>query len=272
MIDDISDITQLYNNGVEYEDSRLQRHQLERDITLRYFDEYLPQNGKILEIGCATGNYTTYLHKRGYSVTAVDISKNEIELCKKKIADLKLSTNIQYYVSDSRDLSCIKETDYDAVLIMGPLYHLVYENDRRKALIEASKHLKINGIIMTAFISRYGVLGDHIKKIPHWIERIDEVKSIMSKGYHEDDNRDGSFRGYFAKIKEIKPLHEEIGFRTIVLAAVEPAISADDESYNKLETSRKQQWLKLLYEMSAKESILESSRHLLYIGKKIREC
>jgi len=47
--DDTSDIRQYYEESVEKEDGRLERHQLERDMTWRYLDKYLPRQGKILE-------------------------------------------------------------------------------------------------------------------------------------------------------------------------------------------------------------------------------
>jgi hypothetical protein len=84
----------------------------------------------------------------------------------------------------------------------------------------------------------------------------------------EHATQDGGFRGYFAKVSEISPLHEALGFETLALVGVEPAISADDESYNKLQGEQRQRWLDLLYEISAEESISGASRHLLYIGRK----
>ena len=44
-MDDITDIRDMYDSGWEIEDSRLERHQLERDITWRYLDAYLPHSG-----------------------------------------------------------------------------------------------------------------------------------------------------------------------------------------------------------------------------------
>jgi hypothetical protein len=49
---------------------------------------------------------------------------------------------------------------------------------------------------------------------------------------------------------------------------VEPCISADDESYNKLEGERRARFLEVFYQLSAEPSILGASRHLLYIGLK----
>jgi hypothetical protein len=63
-------------------------------------------------------------------------------------------------------------------------------------------------------------------------------------------------------------LHEAIGFETLVVAGIEPAISADDESYNKLVGKQRQQWLDLFYEISTESTILGASRHVLYVGKK----
>lgn len=51
-------------------------------------------------------------------------------------------------------------------------------------------------------------------------------------------------------------------------AAVEPAISADDESYNNLEGKQRQLWLDLLYELSTESSMISASKHLLYVGRK----
>jgi hypothetical protein len=73
---------------------------------------------------------------------------------------------------------------------------------------------------------------------------------------------------YFAQVSEIAPLPEALGFETLVVAGIESAISADDESYNKLQGKQRQQWLDLFYEMSVEESIVGASRQLLYIGKK----
>jgi hypothetical protein len=75
-------------------------------------------------------------------------------------------------------------------------------------------------------------------------------------------------RGYSARASEIAPLHEVLGSETLVVAGVEPAILADDESYNKLQGKQRQLWLDLFYEMGTERSIIDASRHLLYIGKK----
>ena len=175
---------------------------------------------------------------------------------------------MRLFVGDARDLRSVTEKGFDAVLLMGPLYHLVAEADRRQALREAYSRLRPGGTLFSAFISRYGIFGDLIKKVPEWIEDEKEVRSLLENGRRPDDAPRGGFRGYFVEVPEVVPLHEAVGFETVTLAGVEPAISADDESYNRLQGRQRRLWLDLLYEISTEPSSIGASRHLLYIGRK----
>ena len=250
------------------EHTRLERHQLEYELTWRYLDQYLPPQGSILEIGAATGRYTLELAKRGYTVTAVDMSAKLLEENKRSIVEAGLEKHVQFVEADARNLNKVTKHDSDAILLMGPLYHLVEETDRQAVLRQAIERLRTGGIIFSAFISRFGIMGDLLKNVPEWIEDQDEVRSILEHGKDPDHYPEGGFRGYFAQVSEIIPLHERMGYETITLAGIEPAISADDESYNKLEGKQRQQWLDLLYKIGTEKSILGASRHLLYIGRK----
>ncbi len=134
MIDDVSDIVTMYNDDTEREHRRLDLHQLEWDITWRYLSEYLPPEGSILEIGAATGRYTHELAKRGYTITAVDMSEGLIDINRKRILEEGLVEKVRFVLADGRNLSNVDKCDFDVVLLMGPLYHLVEEKDRRTAL------------------------------------------------------------------------------------------------------------------------------------------
>jgi len=271
VIDDVSDIAAFYNSDPEREHGRLEQNQLEYDLTWRYLNQYLPSQGSILEVGAATGRYTLELARRGYTLTAVDLSAALIEECRKRVADEGLERQVRLAVADARDLGKVAERGFDAVLLMGPLYHLVEEADRKVALEEAFERLREGGILFSSFLSRFGNLGDLLKRVPGWIEDQAEVRSLLEKGKRPDDYPRGGFRGYFVQASEIAPLHEAVGFETLVVAGVEPAISADDESYNKLQGKQRQLWLDLFYEISTERSIVGASRHLLYIGKKSEE-
>jgi SAM-dependent methyltransferase len=270
MSDDVSDIAAYYNNDPQREHFRLERHQLEYDLTWRYLNRYLPMQGSILEIGAATGRYTVDLARRGFTITAVDMSAALLEECRKNVVAAGRASQVQFVAADARDLSELSDTKFDAVLLMGPLYHLVDEADRTAALNQAFERLKAGGGIFSSFISRFGVLADLLRDNPEWIEDQKRAWSLLQSGRRPDGYPPGGFRGYFAGVNEIAPLHEAVGFETLVVAGVEPVISADDESYNSLQGSQRQLWMDLLYAISTEPSIMGVSRHLLYIGRKPR--
>ena len=111
-------------------------------------------------------------------------------------------------------------------------------------------------------------MGDLIKNVPEWIEDHAEVQSILEQGKDPPHLPGGGFRGYFVRVSEIAPLHESIGFETLDVAGVEPGISADDESYNRLQGKQRELWLDLFCRISTEKTIIGASRHLLYIGRK----
>ena len=148
------------------------------------------------------------------------------------------------------------------------MYHLVMEEDRTAALRSAYDCLKPGGVVLSAWLSRFGDFGNLIKKNPSWIENRDEVRWLIEKGRRPDDAPRGGFRGHFSRLEEIAPIHEKVGFHTLQIAGVEPAISADDESYNRLEGDVRERWLDLLFEISSEPSIVAASRHILYVGRR----
>lgn len=269
MVDDIGDIQKFYDTNADHEIGRLERHQLERDITQCYLDKYLPPNGKILDIGAAAGIYTIPLAKKGYSITAVDLSPNLVEQCRQSTREEGLEDQVSCYIADARDLTDVPGGSYDAALVLGPLYHLVVEEDRRQVLSQVWQRLKPNGLIFSAFVSRYGIWGAVMRKLPHFIEREPDAQFVLSHGRDTElPIWKESFRGYFATVDEIAPLHEQAGFQTLVLAGVEPAGTGSDEAYNNLEGKRRQLWLDLLFAISTEKTIIGASEHLLYIGIK----
>jgi len=268
MHDDVTDIRDFYNQGVDTENSRLSRHQLERDITWRYLETYLPPRARILEVGAATGGYTVDLARRGCAITAVDLAPDLLAECRRRVEEAGVGSKVTFVEADARDLSAVPDADFDAVLLMGPLYHLVEESDRLLALRQSYLHLKPGGVIFSSLISRFGIMGDLLRNVPQLIEEREYVRFLMDHGRRPPSYPKGGFRGYFATVEEIAPLHEEAGFQTLVVAGAEPAISADDESYNRLEGEHREPWLDLLFELSREASMVASSRHLLYIGKR----
>jgi len=271
-MDEISDIQAYYDGAWDNEDNRLNRHQLEHDITWLYLEKYLPLEGSyLLEIGAATGRYTLELARRGYKVLAVDLSPQLVNRARDRAIEAGLGDRIEFRVGDARILKGIDKSVFDGALVMGPFYHLIEREDRVMALERVFESLISGGIVFTSWISRFGIFNDLIKNLPGWIENTEEVNPLLERGCDPERHRDdvkGNFRWYFALAEEINPIHQETGFHTLALAASEPCISADDASYNMLQGQHRELWLDLLFRLSSEPSMVASSRHLLYCGKK----
>ncbi len=270
-MDDISDIRDMYDAMWDREDDRLRRHQLEHDITWRFLDPYLPASGHILDIGAGTGRYSLQLARRGYRVLAVDLAPHLVARARQRASQEGLGDRVEFRVGDARHLPNVAEATFDVALLMGPLYHLVLREDRLAALNQAYACLKSGGVLFSAWLSRFGIVGNVLKVNPGIIHEEAEVSAWLDRGQESADHgrARGDFpRAYAATVEEIAPLHTESGFQMLALAGVEPAISADDESYNRLEGEMRRRWLDLLFRISTEPSMVASSRHMLYVGRR----
>jgi ubiquinone/menaquinone biosynthesis C-methylase UbiE len=109
---------------------------------------------KLLDLGCGTGRFAIpFANQLGYSVTAIDNSKEMIEKAKQKDAD----SRVDWLVQDVTDLK-IAESSFDVIFISHLLHHL----DNPQALIQKCyQTLKPSGVI----INRYGAL-EHVRHDP----------------------------------------------------------------------------------------------------------
>ena len=142
-------IIDLYNNYDE--DGRLtSKHgQVEFLTTMRYIEKYLKKGDRVLEIGAATGRYSHALARRGYKVDAVELVEHNIEIFRKNTLP---NEDITITQGNALDLSEIPDEQYDITLLLGPLYHLYNEEDKRSALSEAIRVTKHGGIVFAAYV------------------------------------------------------------------------------------------------------------------------
>lgn len=116
-------------------------------------ERFLPAPpARVLDVGGASGVYASWLSGLGYRVHLIDPVPLHRE---QAMADGRFSVA----PGDARRL---EEDDgsYDAVLLLGPLYHLTERADRVRALAEARRVTRPGGIVAAALISRYASTFD----------------------------------------------------------------------------------------------------------------
>ena len=146
------------------EDKRLTtKHGLVEFYTsIKYIEKYIKEKDKIIDIGAGTGKYSIYFSNKGYDVTAVELVKHNLRLIESK------DKSIKAYQGNAIDLKRFKDNSFDIVILFGPMYHLISMDDKLKALEEAKRIIKKNGLIFISYcmnefaIIKHGFIDNNI--------------------------------------------------------------------------------------------------------------
>jgi SAM-dependent methyltransferase len=264
-MDEVKIVKAWYDENSESEWNRLEGFRFEFEITKVMLHRHM-KPGKILDIGGGAGRYSIYLASLGYDVTLVDLSDSNVALAKKKAQELNL--NIKAYQADARDLSTIHLEQYDTVLVMGPLYHLFSEDDRKKCVLEAKKYLKDDGVLFASFISLHAGYLYYLSECPEKIleESALDYFDCMEQG--KSWSGDAFTEGIFIEVDEIEPFFAQLGFLKITLFGQEgvtgPRLSTIESSSDEV----KDYYLKLSLKLCEKKKYFPYSHHMMYVGKK----
>lgn len=116
-------------------------------------DRVLPTTpSAIIDVGGGAGVYASWLADRGHSVHLVDPVPKHVEQ----------AAAVGTFTAALGDAVALDADDdsYDAVLLLGPLYHLVDRADRLRALREARRVARPGAPVAVAAISRYASTMD----------------------------------------------------------------------------------------------------------------
>lgn len=104
---------------------------------------------KIIDIGCGTGRHAIELTKRGYCVTGVDLSDDQIKRAREKATEAGVT--IDFQIHDARDLPFEGTFDLAIMLCEGGFSLMETDEMNFEILKNATKALKKKGkLIFTA--------------------------------------------------------------------------------------------------------------------------
>jgi SAM-dependent methyltransferase len=140
---------QFWFNSPYYHILYSQRNDEEAELLIDNLSAHLrPKlDSKILDIACGRGRHAVYLNKKGYDVTGIDLSEQNIQYAKQFE-----QKNLHFYVHDMRKLSNINYYDY-ALNLFTSFGYFETEKDHVNALKAFRKGLKNDGILVMDYFN-----------------------------------------------------------------------------------------------------------------------
>lgn len=263
-------IRDYYNENCEREWKRLEDPyaRIEFFSTLYLIKKYFPQHGKVFDIGSGPGRYSIELLKRGYSVSLLDISDKEIDLAKDKVSAFGLKAD-KYLCVDVRDLKCVEYASYDAILLMGPMYHIHSKEERVSILDTCRNLLKSEGIILISYINAWGIVKAGITEFPEVFEEIEKLYDYFDE--QKLSQYEGFTECYFSTpilaLEEVR----ESGLKVVNYAGAESFLSGFGKQMTTHYFKNRKIYLNLLKvaaEKCEEMQYRDSAEHLIIIAKK----
>ena len=127
---------------------------VEFEVTMHHLHRFLKPGMQILDIGAGTGRYASALMAEGYSVKAVELVKRNIDVF------LEREPGADVVQGDARNMPFIPDATADITLLLGPLYHLIGDEQKLMALKEAKRVTKPDGFVFVAYLmNEYSILS-----------------------------------------------------------------------------------------------------------------
>ena len=230
-----------------------------------------PAPATIFDVGGAAGVYAFPLAKQGYQVHLID--PVELHLDQARSYALLAGVTLQSITrGDARRLD-IPSASADAVLLLGPLYHLVERSDRLQALREAHRILKPRGVLFAAAVSRFASLIDGLASGFFQDSEFRKIVAAdLASGQHRNPMNHPFYftTAYFHRPEDLAEEVRSVGFDDVETLAVEgPAWSAArfPETWN--EPAQRQNLLEFLSLIEREPSVQGASAHLMAVAYRL---
>lgn len=244
------------------EDKRLtHRHGIvEYETTMKYIKEYLNKmnNPKIIDIGAGTGKYSVALANEGYDVTAVELVKHNLMTLKAKNSPVKA------YLGNAINLAKFKDNSFDMVLLFGPLYHLISKEDKLKALMEAKRIVKEDGLILVSYyMNEYAI-------ITHGFKDNNILNAIKNKEiddtFHVTPKQTDLYS--MVRLEDIDELNKLSNLKRIKILAQDGPSDYIRPIINKMDDETFKTYMNYHFSTCERKELLGASSHVLDILKK----
>lgn len=248
--------------------------EVEFEVTTRALKSFLRPGSAILDIGGGPGRYAIWLAGQGHTVTLADLSGELLEIARTKINEAGLTEKFSDIVeADATDLSRWPDASFNAVLSLGPFYHLPDASDREKAASEIVRVLKPGGLAFVAFMPVYTFLRRTLA-LPderHHLTQPGWLNQLLENGHFTNEVPGRFNQGFGVHPFDIFPFFQRFGLTGLNLLGTDGIAAGLQDTLLDLKTADPttyQAALDLVFQTAGDPSILGMSGHLLYTGHK----
>ena len=259
-------IRDYYDAGVQGEWNRI-ANRPEFLLTCRMLDRYIKPGDKVLDIGGGPGRYSLYLAQKGCAVTLFDLSAENTKFGSERAIEQGLS--LQTITGDAREADSLTKEQFNHVLLMGPMYHLLDENDRIKAVKAALNTLLPNGVLFVSFINLFAGMIYYMKYLPDfhndneyemYVQNVIDGKSFGGNAFT---------KAFFTDQRDILPFMAKFPLEKLHLFGQEGVTSPCENNIMGQVQAVIDLWLDFSEAVWEREEFLSFSEHLMYVGRKI---
>jgi len=270
--DSTREIVHFYSSADEASRLRAGWFQLEHARTQELILRQLPAPpATVLDVGGGAGIYSCWLASRGYQVHLIDPVPKHVEQAHAASAAQPQHPLASAEVGDARQLPHA-DASIHAVLLLGPLYHLVERDDRLACLREAHRVLRPGGLAWGAAISRFASLLD---SLTHGFFDDPAFAPIVAHDLEDGQHRNPTANpvyftnAYFHKPGELSREFLAAGFQILQLAAIEgPGWLAREFDRIWSNPVQRERLLTVVRKVESEPSVLGATSHIMAIGKK----
>ncbi|MBP5729446.1 MAG: class I SAM-dependent methyltransferase [Clostridia bacterium] len=248
--------------------NRLQkRTPYEKYITTHMMDRYIRPGSRILDIGGGPGHYSIHYAKQGHTVTLLDLSEENVRFAKKKAR--QYGVKITAVQGDATDLSRFPDDSFDKVFLMGPLYHLLTEESRIRAVREAKRVLKPGGYLFCSFILTFGGVVYGMREIQETILSPDLQDFFELAASGESFSYESFTFAYMITIEEAKKLLASIpGLKTETIFSQEGILAPYKQVLSQSTKKIRTAWCDYALRFCEKEKYLAHAEHLMIVSQR----